>query len=89
MLRECFESATCLPPPLGLGRSPQSRAIYAVDFMLKWGEGKKMVPQMLEINFNPDNQRACKYHPEFYNHCLTALTGQNVISDELPITEIV
>ena len=87
MLRECFESAGSLPPPQGLQHSAQSRSIYAVDFMLQWNEDEtEMIPQILEINFNPDNRRACKYHPEFYNHCLNALLFDDV--EDIPVTEI-
>lgn len=74
MFKECFESAAALPPPRGLGHSEQARAIYAADFMLEWSEDElSMEPKLLEINFNPDNQRACKYHPTFYDDCLQAL----------------
>ena len=88
MIKECFTSASCLPPPRGMAHSAQSRAIYALDMMLKWNEDKtEMIPQLLECNFNPDNQRACKYHPNFYNHCLKALLSDVDIS-EIPVTEI-
>ena len=87
MIKECFESASSLPPPRGIAHSAQSRAIYALDMMLKWNEDEtEMVPQILEVNFNPDNQRACQYHPNFYNHCLKALLCEDI--NGLPITEI-
>ena len=87
MLRECFESAASLSSPKGLGHSAQSRAIYAVDFMLKWNDDEtEMIPQLLEVNFNPDNNRACKYHPNFYNHCLKALLFDS--TEEIPVTLI-
>jgi tubulin--tyrosine ligase-like protein 12 len=38
MLRELFEAAVSEPPPCGIGHSPQSRAMYAVDLLLKWDE---------------------------------------------------
>jgi tubulin--tyrosine ligase-like protein 12 len=45
--------------------------------MLSWetdDSGRRyMQPQILEFNFNPDTHRACKYHPNFYNHCFSAL----------------
>lgn len=42
--RELFQAACAKPPPLGLCDYPSSRAVYAVDLMLKWdsrpdGEG--------------------------------------------------
>jgi hypothetical protein len=36
MIREVFEAATSERPPKGIGQSPQSRAVYGVDVMLKW-----------------------------------------------------
>lgn len=87
MMRECFESASCLSPPKGLGHSPQSRALYAVDLMLKWnGDETEMIPQLLEVNFNPDTNRACKYHPNFYNHCMKALLFDDI--EDVPVTLI-
>jgi len=87
MIKECFESAVSLPPPRGIAHSAQSRAIYALDMMLKWtGDKTEIVPQLLEVNFNPDNQRACQYHPEFYNHCLKTLLCEDVSG--IPVTEI-
>lgn len=38
MLRELFEAAVSKPPPQGIGDSPYSRAMYAVDLLLKWDE---------------------------------------------------
>ena len=37
--RELFQLAGSRPAPYGLGDYPSSRAIYAVDLMLKWGTG--------------------------------------------------
>ena len=87
MITEVFKSAVSLPPPRGLGHSPQARAIYAIDFMLKWSDNMDdFIPQILEVNFNADNRRACKYHPDFYNHCLNALLFSNL--DDIPVTDI-
>ena len=36
MFRELFEAAVSEPPPQGLGHSPQSRSMYAIDLLLKW-----------------------------------------------------
>lgn len=41
---ELFQVACAKPPPLGLCHYPSSRAVYAIDLMLKWdsrpdGEG--------------------------------------------------
>ncbi|NXV91902.1 tubulin--tyrosine ligase-like protein 12 isoform X2 [Calonectris borealis] len=74
---ELFQVASAKPAPLGICDYPSSRAIYAVDLMLKWDtsrDGKKMMqPQILEVNFNPDCDRACKYHPTFFNDVFSTL----------------
>ncbi|XP_006890108.1 PREDICTED: tubulin--tyrosine ligase-like protein 12 [Elephantulus edwardii] len=75
--RELFQAACNRPAPLGLWPYPSSRAMYAVDLMLKWEQrpdGKQvMQPQILEVNFNPDCERACKYHPSFFNDVCSTL----------------
>ncbi|XP_055506197.1 tubulin--tyrosine ligase-like protein 12 [Leucoraja erinacea] len=84
---ELFQVATVKPAPYGICNYPSSRAIYAVDLMLKWdadGDGRRiMQPQILEVNYNPDCVRACKYHPDFFNDVFSVLfleeaTGHNV-----------
>ncbi|XP_018408938.1 PREDICTED: tubulin--tyrosine ligase-like protein 12 [Nanorana parkeri] len=74
---ELFQAACSKPAPLGICDYPLSRAIYAIDLMLKWEtnqEGKRvMQPQILEVNFNPDCARACKYHPTFFNDIFSTL----------------
>lgn len=106
-----MQAASAKPPPLGLCDYPSSRAVYAIDLMLKWdrrpdGKGREggkhcragqgvprpqssphadahlpavpagsrvMQPQILEVNFNPDCERACKYHPTFFNDVFSTL----------------
>ena len=34
---------------------------------------RRMVPQLLEVNYSPDNERICKYFPDFYNDAFTVL----------------
>jgi len=36
VIRKVLEAGTAELPPKGLGHSPQSRAIYGFDFMLRW-----------------------------------------------------
>ena len=82
MIKAVFRSAVGKAPPEGLGHSPQSRALYAIDLMLAWEpdtaaepEGRKrtMQPKICEVNFMPDCERACKYHPFFYNEIFSTL----------------
>lgn len=70
MLHKVLVGATQNPPPCGIGKSPQSRALYAADIMLEWDsvDGQERIqPKLLEINFLPDCKRACDYYPQFYN----------------------
>ncbi|XP_035662908.1 tubulin--tyrosine ligase-like protein 12 isoform X2 [Branchiostoma floridae] len=75
--RELFESAVSREAPYGIGHYPMARSLYAIDLMLKWDkneQGEKiMQPVLLEVNFCPDCDRACKYHPNFFNDIFSAL----------------
>jgi len=72
-LREVFEAASSVGPPRGLAANPQSRALYAADLILAWDDNGKIQPQLLEINFGPDCDRACRYYPNFYNDIFSLL----------------
>lgn len=70
MLHEVLIGATQKAAPSGIGKSPQSRALYAADIMLEWDNDagdERIQPKLLEINFLPDCKRACDYYPEFFN----------------------
>lgn len=74
MFKEVFEGATKLPPPQGIAVNGQSRAMYAADLMLKWNETRdEMIPQILEINWGPDCERACSYYPEYFDDVFNTL----------------
>ncbi|XP_053613850.1 tubulin--tyrosine ligase-like protein 12 [Plodia interpunctella] len=76
MISEVFTAATSVEPPCGIGKSPQSRALYAADIMLKWqkvDDDMQIQPQLLEINWMPDCRRACEYYPNFYNDIFSVM----------------
>ena len=71
----------------------QSRAIYAADLMLEKitpsdPEAPPIFrPRLLEINYCPDCVRACKYHPDFFNHMFEVLFMG--VTDGIPVHRIV
>lgn len=79
MLKQCFENAVRFPAPRGIAHNSQSRAVYAADIMLSWDNPNDgsllpyMQPKLLEINWTPDCERACKYYPDFYNDIFACL----------------
>lgn len=76
MVSELFTAATSKSPPRGIGKSPQSRALYAADIMLSWQETnneKVIQPILLEMNWMPDCRRACEYYPNFYNDIFSVM----------------
>lgn len=85
MLYEMLVGATQKEPPCGIGKSPQSRALYAADIMLEWdgdGDEKLIQPKLLEVNFLPDCKRACEYYPQFFND-IFKLLFLDVQNDEI------
>ncbi|CAH8636899.1 unnamed protein product [Schistosoma rodhaini] len=80
LLVEIFQVATKYPSPRGLIHNVQSRALYAVDLLLEWRPNeyassikKDIYPVVCEVNFSPDCERACLYHPNFFNDIFSCL----------------
>ncbi|VDL80994.1 unnamed protein product [Nippostrongylus brasiliensis] len=67
VLRNALEAACRWDPPRGIAKNVQSRAMYGADVMLQWtgNEEKEVQPTLLEFNFMPDCERACRYYPDF------------------------
>ncbi|KAF6032835.1 TTLL12 [Bugula neritina] len=76
-IRELLEAVSSKDPPFGMPSYPQSRAHYALDFMIKWDVNSNghpiMVPQLLECNFVPDSKRGCENYNDYFNSVFAAL----------------
>lgn len=90
MFREMFQAATALPSPQGISNCPQARAMYAIDLLLEWRKNSKgertIQPVICEVNFCPDCDRACKYHPNFVNDVFSTLFMDDI--EGRPVTQL-
>jgi len=86
MLYESLKIASSESPPFGVAHSPQSRAMFGVDLMLRWTdeEQKNIEPMLLEWNFQPDCARACNYYPDYMDTVFSVLFLEN--SECQPVT---
>ena len=81
MIKEAFCIFFSSPPMKKVKKCERSKAVYAIDTMLEWCEelnpaGEKVRvprPRLLEINYCPDTERACKFDPPFYNDIFSLL----------------
>jgi len=61
MVKELFIGIKFIKPEMV---SKKSRALYGMDVMFSLPDYQ---PKLLEMTFSPDCNRACKYHPHFYD----------------------
>lgn len=88
VLRKALDAACRFDPPRGIAKNVQSRAMYGADVMLQWSdsEEKEIIATLLEFNFMPDCERACRYYPDFADTAFKTLFMDNIDKDK--ITEI-
>ena len=48
------------------------RESYVTIYVFPPGSDE-MIPQVLEFNYGPDCERACRYHPTFFNYIFSLL----------------
>lgn len=68
------EQASGRAAPQERPRSPQQPPPQSEAGCAAVPSGKRvMQPQILEVNFNPDCERACRFHPSFFNDIFSTL----------------
>ena len=72
-IREMFGIVADRPHCQSVLQCPNSRALYAIDLMVKKESNGKLQPVILEVNFIADTDKFVQFYPNFYNEVFELL----------------